>query len=80
MIGLLKDELDGKIMTEFVRLILERSKTYSYLTDDGSCDNKAKGTKKCTIKWRLKIEDYKIYLQINKNDTSIRTKTQKRST
>ena len=37
-------------MTEFVRLIFERSKTYSYLTDDGSCDNKAEGTKKCTIK------------------------------
>ena len=30
-IGLTKDELCGKIMTEFSALIL---KTYSYLTDD----------------------------------------------
>ena len=33
VIGLIKDELGGKIMTKFVRL---RAKTYSYLTDDGT--------------------------------------------
>ena len=32
VISLMKDELAGKIITEFVTL---RSKTYSYLTDDG---------------------------------------------
>ena len=32
VIGLIKDELGGKIITEFVTL---RPKTYSYLTDDG---------------------------------------------
>ena len=42
MTGLLKDELGGKIMTEFVGL---RVKNYSYLIDDGSNDKKAKGTK-----------------------------------
>ena len=42
MTGLLKDELGGKIMTEFVGL---RAKKYSYLIDDGSNDKKAKGTK-----------------------------------
>ena len=32
VIGLMKDELGGKIITEFVTL---RPKPYSYLTDDG---------------------------------------------
>ena len=47
VIGLMKDELGGEIITEFVTL---RPKTYSYLTDDGKEDKKAKGTKKCVIK------------------------------
>ena len=47
VIGLMKDELQGKIMTELAAL---RPKTYSYLMDDGNSDKKAKGTKKCVIK------------------------------
>ena len=43
VIGLMNDELGGKIITEFVTL---RPKTYSYSTDDGKQDKKAKGTKK----------------------------------
>ena len=39
VIGLMKDESGGKIITEFVTL---RPKTYSYLTDDGKKDKKAK--------------------------------------
>ena len=35
----MKDELGGKIMKEFVRLI---EKTYSYLTDDNNEDKKTK--------------------------------------
>ena len=58
VIGLMKDELGGKIMTEFVAL---RQKTYSYLTDDCQEDKKAKGTKKCVIKRRLKSNDYKDF-------------------
>ena len=54
--GLMKDELGGKIITEFVTL---RPKTYSYLTDDGKEDKKAKGTKKCVIKRMIKFDDYK---------------------
>ena len=56
VIGLMKDELGRKIITEFVTL---RPKTYSYLTDDGKEDKKAKGTKKCVIKTMIKFNDYK---------------------
>ena len=56
VIGLMKDELGGKIITEFVTL---RPKTYSFLTDDGKEDKKAKGTKKCVIKKMIKLNDYK---------------------
>ena len=59
VIGLMKDELGGKIITEFVTL---RPKTYSYLTDDGKEDKKAKGTKKCIIKRMIKFNDYKNFL------------------
>ena len=58
----MKDELEGKIMTEFAAL---RPKTYSYLMDDGGSDKKAKGTKKCVIKRRLKFNDYKDCLLNN---------------
>ena len=51
----MKDELGGKVITEFVTL---RPKTYSFLTDDGKEDKKAKGTKKCIIK-KIKFNDYK---------------------
>ena len=56
VIGLMKDELGGKIITEFVTV---RPKTYSYLTDDCKEDKKAKGTKKCVIKRMIKFNDYK---------------------
>ena len=65
MIGLFKDELGGKIMTEFVAL---RAKTYVYLIDGYNDDDydkkkiinkKAKGTKKCVIKRELMFENYK---------------------
>ena len=59
VIGLMKDELRGKIITEFVTL---RPKTYSYLTDDGKENKKAKGTKKRIIKRMIKFNDYKICL------------------
>ena len=48
--------LGGKIITEFVTL---RPKTYSFLTDNGKEDKKAKGTKKCIIKKMIKFNDYK---------------------
>ena len=56
VICLMKDKLGGKIITEFVTL---RPKTYSFLTDVGKEDKKAKGTKKCIIKKMIKFNDYK---------------------
>ena len=56
VIGLIKDELGGRIIPEFVAL---RPKCYSYLTDDCKEDKKAKGTKKCVIKRMIKFNDYK---------------------
>ena len=54
--GLMKDELGGEIIAEFIAL---RPKTYSYLTDNDKIDKKAKGTKKCVIKKMIKFDDYK---------------------
>ena len=63
VIGKFKDELGGeKIMTEFVAL---KPKTYSYLMNDGGGYKKAKRTKKCVIKRRLKFNDYKDCLLNN---------------
>ena len=47
VIGLMKDELGGKIMTEFIAL---RPKLYSYKVLDGSEDKKCKGIKKCIVR------------------------------
>ena len=69
VIGLMKDELGGKIMTKFVGL---RAKTYSYLIDDSSEDKKAKGTKKCVIKRKLKFENCKNCLEATQLDNKIK--------
>ena len=55
VIGLMRDELGGGIMKEFVVL---RAKMYSYI-DDRSELKKCKGIKKCVIKREIKFEDYK---------------------
>ena len=62
--GLFKDELGGKIITEFVAL---RPKAYSYLDDDGNNHKKAKDAKKCVIKQKLKFQNLKDCLFNNKN-------------
>ena len=56
VIGLMKDELKGAIMTEFVAL---RPKLYSYRKLDGAEDKKCKGIKKCVVKKTLTFDDYK---------------------
>ena len=60
--GLMKDELGGDIITEFVAL---RPKAYSYITNDFIEMKKAKGTKKCVVKKMLRFEDYKKCLFSN---------------
>ena len=55
VIGMFKDELGGKIITEFCAL---RAKAYAYLMEDGSDHKKVKGTKKCIIKRELMFENY----------------------
>ena len=67
----MQDELGGNIIIEFAAL---RPKKYSYLTDDGNSDKKAKGTKKCIIKRILKFNDYKNCLL----DNEIMLKSQQR--
>ena len=59
LIGLMNDELGGRIITEFVAL---RPKTYSYLKYDCKEDKNAKGTKKRVIKRMIKFNGYKKFL------------------
>ena len=62
-IGLMKDELGGKIITEFVAL---RPKLYAYRILDGKEEKKAKGTKKCVIKKQISFQDfYNCYKTLN---------------
>ena len=49
-----------KIITKFIGL---RSKTYSYLINNGSENKKEKGTKKCVIKRKIKFEYYQNCLE-----------------
>ena len=74
VIGLMKDELGGKVMTRFVRL---RAKAYSYLIDDGSEDKKPKGRKKCAIKRKFKFKSYKICLEATQLETKINVEKNK---
>ena len=54
VIGLMKDELGGKIMTKFVGL---RAKTSSYLIDDGSNDKKKqKSQKSVSLRENVNLE------------------------
>ena len=60
VIGLMKDELGGKIMTEFVAL---RAKMYAYRKIDKEVEEKLfKGTKKCVVSEGLTFDDYKTCL------------------
>ena len=62
VLGVVKDELAGGIIKEFVAL---KPKAYSYKTEDGIELKKANGTKKCIIDKMLSFEDYKNCLLNN---------------
>ena len=55
VIGMMKDELGGEIMTQFIGL---KPKCYVYLMDDGRVDKKSKGIKKCAIKRCVMFNNY----------------------
>ena len=60
----MKDELGGKIMTEFVAL---RAKTYAYRKIGKEVEGKrCKGTKKCVVSEGLTFDDYKTCLSCGK--------------
>ena len=63
VLGMFKDELGDKIMK---KLWARRSKTYAYLLDNDTEKKKAKGTKKCVIKCKIKFDDYTNSLFNNK--------------
>ena len=63
VLGLMKDELGGGIITEFVAL---RPKAYSYKTEDNVELKKAKRTKKCIVNKMLNLNDYKNCLLHNR--------------
>ena len=67
VVGKMKDEVGGKIITEFVGL---RSKLYSLTVEGESKDKKvAKGVKRCVINKELKFTDFKSTLE---NKTQLR--------
>ena len=49
----------------------KKQKHYSYFTDDNNKRKKAKGTKKCVIKIKLKFENYEIYLEATQLENKI---------
>ena len=55
VIGLMKDELGGEIMTEFVTL---RPKIYAFKTGSAK-SKKCKGIKKCIVQKTISFKDYK---------------------
>ena len=54
VIGKMKDELGGKIMTDFIAF---RLKSYAYKYNSKE-EKKCKGIKKCVVEKSLKFDDY----------------------
>ena len=63
VLGMMKDEVAGKIIKEFVGL---RSKLYSFVMDDGRETKKCKGIKKQVVESSIRHEHYKTCLTTGK--------------
>ena len=63
VLGMMKDEVAGKIIKEFVGL---RSKLYSFVMDDGVETKKCKGIKKQVVERSIRHEHYKTCLTTGK--------------
>ena len=63
VLGMMKDEVAGKIIKEFVGL---RSKLYSFVMDDGGETKKCKGIKKQVVESSIRHEHYKTCLTTGK--------------
>ena len=77
VICVMKDKSSGKTIKQFVVL---RIKNFSYLIDEGSKDKRVKSTKKCVIKRKLKFENYRICLEVNKLENRINHQKEKNYT
>ena len=62
MIGLIKYELDKKVKTKSVGL---EPNIFNYFKDNGYYIKKAKITKKCGIKQKIKFKNNKNFLEAN---------------
>ena len=68
VIGKFKDELGGKVMSEFIGL---RSKSYAFTYIDNNiekCDKKLKGIKKNIIKGKINFKHYYNCLTLKKEE------------
>ena len=63
VLGMFKDEVAGKNITEFVGL---RAKLYSYKMEEGKENKKCKGIKKAVVEKSISHKDYKTCLETGK--------------
>ena len=68
VIIVMKDELGGQIMKKFISL---RPRTYAYLKDNDGENKKARSTKRCAVKRKLKFQVCKKCLKASQIENII---------
>ena len=71
----MENKLGRQIMKEFVGL---RAKKHSYLENNNDEEKRAKSTKKCAIKRKLKFEDYKNCVEVAQIKNEIKSLEKKK--